>query len=139
MEIESPDYPVGSLGGGGRYDNLAGIFAGKEIPAVGFAVGFDRTIEAMEELNLFPELNQTKILVTNSGANAAEIANQLRNQGINAELFVDDKELDKQLKFADKKRIPFVLILEGQKIILKDMNTGNKKEVTLQELPNAIT
>lgn len=139
MEIESPDYPVGSLGGGGRYDNLAGIFAGKEIPAVGFAVGFDRTIEAMDELGLFPEsLNKTQILVTSTGTNASEIANQLRNQGIISDLYVDEKNLDKQLKYADKKQIPFVLIIEGQKLTLKNMQTGEKKDITLQELPNAL-
>lgn len=140
LEVECDDYPTGSLGGGGRYDNLIGMFTGKDIPAVGFAVGFDRTIEAMTELKLFPKtLNLTKILVTNSGSNAGEIANQLRNQGINAELYVDDKDLDKQLKYADKKQIPFVLIIEGQNLILKNMTTGEKKGVTLLELPNAIT
>lgn len=140
LEIESPDYPVGSLGGGGRYDNLAGIFAGKEIPAVGFAVGFDRTIEAMDELKLFPEnLNKTQILITSTGSNAPEIANQLRNQGVMADLYVDEKDLDKQLKYADKKQIPYVLMIEGQKLTLKNMKTGEKKDVTLIELPNALT
>lgn len=140
MEIKCPDYPSGSLGGGGRYDNLAGIFAGKEIPAVGFAVGFDRTIEAMDELSLFPDnLNKTRVLVTSTGDNASDIANQLRNQGISVDVYVDEKDLDKQLKYADKKQIPFVLIIDDSNLTLKNMRTGEKKDITLIELPNALT
>ncbi|MBI2032256.1 MAG: histidine--tRNA ligase [Candidatus Levybacteria bacterium] len=139
FEVEAEDYPYGSLGGGGRYDNLLGIFSGKEIPAVGFAVGFDRTYEAMEELGLFPtDLIKTQALVTNTNPAASEIANQLRNKGFLVELYVDDKDLEKQLKYADKKGIPYVLIFKDGKIFLKDMKSGNQKEVSEGSLPDEL-
>lgn len=121
-----------SLGGGGRYDELIGMFGNQQIPAVGFAFGFDRIIEAMEEQNLFEgvDLGGTKVLVTNNGA---EISNQLREKGVNVELYVDEKDLDKQLRYADKKSIPYVLIA-GDKLQLKNMKTGETREGTLEEL-----
>ncbi len=140
FEIKCEDYPAGSLGGGGRYDNLIGLFANQTIPAVGFAFGFDRIIEAMEELNLFDgkDLGGTKILVTNSADRSAKVANELRNKGFNAELYVDEKDLDKQLRYADKKGVPYVLIVENQTLALKNMTTGKKQTGTLDELSNAL-
>lgn len=138
FEVITPAYK-GSLGGGGRYDKLIGMFAEKQVSAVGFSFGFDRTIEAMEELKLFPsDLGGTEILVTNTHHKAFKIANEIRNKGIHVELYVDEKEMDKQLKYADKKSIPYVIILDGDQIILKDMRTGDKKAITLEHLPNAI-
>ena len=135
LEVVAADYTAGSLGGGGRYDDLIGMFGNQSIPAVGFAFGFDRIIEAMGEQNLFDDkdLGGTKVLVTNQGV---EIANQLRKKGINAELYIDDKDMDKQLRYADRKNIPFVLIVEGDKMKLKNMKTGEAKEVTLEDLPD---
>ncbi len=138
FEIASEDYSAGSLGGGGRYDNLIGVFSSQDVPAVGFSFGFDRLIEAMEELNLFPEdLGGTKVLVTNTSPRSAQIANELREKNINVELYVDEKELDKQLRYADKKQIPYVLIVTDDKLELKDMKTGEQKKVTLDQLPDA--
>ncbi len=138
FEIKSEDYPAGSLGGGGRYDNLIGMFSNNPIPAVGFAFGFDRVIEAMTELNLFPaDLEEAKVLVTNTSPNSSKIANELRSKGIKTELYIEEKDLDKQLKYADKKSIPFVLIVD-QTLTLKNMKTGEKKEVTLDQLSDAI-
>jgi histidyl-tRNA synthetase len=135
LEVVAADYTVGSLGGGGRYDDLIGMFGNQSIPAVGFAFGFDRIIEAMGEQNLFDDkdLGGTKVLVTNQGV---EIANQLRKKGINAELYIDDKDMDKQLRYADRKNIPFVLIVEDDKMKLKNMKTGEAKQVTLEDLPD---
>ena len=139
FEIVSDNYPAGSLGGGGRYDELIGVFAGKPIPAVGFSFGFDRIIEAMEELNLFPEnLEGTKVLVTNTSDRSIQIADEFRDKKINTELYIDDKDLDKQLKYADKKGIPYVLIVEDQTLILKNMITGEKTELSLDNLPNEL-
>ncbi len=137
LEVVVADYSAGSLGGGGRYDELIGMFAGQPIPAVGFAFGFDRIIEAMEEQNLFDDkdLGGTKVLVTSEGA---EIASQLREKGINAELYVDEKDLDKQLRYADRKGIPYVLIMDNQTLKLKNMKTGEQIEIKLEELPDAI-
>ncbi len=139
FEVKSENYPTGSLGGGGRYDELIGMFAGRPIPAVGFSFGFDRVIEAMEELNLFPrDLGGTKVLVTNTSDRSAQIANELRAKNLNAELYVDEKDLDKQLKYADKKQIPYVLIIEDENLTLKNMKTGEKQTGTLDELSNAL-
>ncbi len=138
LEIVCDDYPAGSLAGGGRYDNLVGMFSNQTIPAVGFAFGFDRVIEAMTELNLFPsDLEGSKILITNTSPKSTKIAKELRNKGIQAELYVDEKDLDKQLKYADKKQIPFVLIV-NETLNLKNMKTGEKKEITLEQLSNEI-
>lgn len=135
FEVEIDGYDTGSVAGGGRYDNLIGVFAGKDIPAVGFAFGFDRLMEAMEELKLFPsELPSTKILVTNTNNYAPTIVNTLREEGINTELYLDEKDLEKQLKYADKKRIPYVLLLNEDKFLLKDMTTGKQETLTLEQV-----
>ncbi|HUD09436.1 MAG TPA: His/Gly/Thr/Pro-type tRNA ligase C-terminal domain-containing protein, partial [Patescibacteria group bacterium] len=125
---------VGSVAGGGRYDNLIGIFSGKDIPAVGFSFGFDRLIEAMEELNLFPaDLQTTKVLVTYSGK-ALDIAQKLRDAKINTEVYLEEKDLEKQLKYADKKQIPYVIIVDEEKLILKDMEKRTQEELTLDQI-----
>lgn len=140
FEIKCADYPAGSLGGGGRYDRLIGMFAKKDIPAVGFAFGFDRTIEAMDELKLFPKyLDKTQLLITNTSTRSAEVATEVRSLGINADLYVEDKSLDKQLKYANKKKYPYVLIVNDDILLLKDMYEGEQKEVTLDQLPNDIS
>ncbi len=138
IEVEVDGYGVGSVGGGGRYDNLIGMFSDSQIPAVGFAFGFDRVMEAMTELGIFPpDLEEAKILVTNTNPNSPKIANTLREKGIKTELYIDEKDLDKQLKYADKKSIPYVLIVE-ESLTLKNMITGEKKEITLDQLSDAI-
>ncbi len=135
FEIVSEDYPYGSLAGGGRYDNLIGIFAGKQIPAVGFSFGFDRLFEAMDELNLFPAgPSVTKVLVTSTNERAFEIANTLRENGINTEIYLDEKDLEKQLKYADKKDIPYSIIFDKEKLILKDMIRRTQETLTLEEI-----
>ncbi len=136
FEIASEDYIYGSLAGGGRYDNLIGIFAGKQIPAVGFSFGFDRVIEAMSELNLFPAgLSVTKVLVTNTDEKKAlGTAKTLRENDINTEIYLDEKDLEKQLKYADKKDIPFSIIFDKDKLILKDMIRRTQETLTLEEI-----
>jgi len=131
FEIEVADYPAGSICGGGRYDELIGMFADRQIPAVGLAVGFDRTLEAMETLDLFPKdlaNSSTQVLVTifseELKQQSLEIASTLRNQKINTEIYLGEikakNPLEKQLKYANQKNIPYVLILgpeEAQKNI----------------------
>ncbi len=149
IEVESPDYPSGSLGGGGRYDKLLGMFANKQIPSVGFSFGFDRTIEAMEDLGLFPPESQTtKVLITIFSLEYAdksmEITNSLRAKNINSEIYLDAKtKMEKQLKYADQKNIPYVIILgpkelEKNVVTLRNMKTREQKEVTLDQLPDAL-
>ena len=145
FEAVDDNYKGGSLGGGGRYDNLIGIFLENSIPACGFAFGFDRLLEAANELNLFPKKSTaTKVLVTIFSKNFIEksikVAAFLREKNINTELFLNpEKKLDKQLKYADKKGIPYVLILGEEEVKknvvkLKDLKTGKQQEVTLEQL-----
>jgi histidyl-tRNA synthetase len=150
FEIEIDEYSVGSVCGGGRYDNLIGMFAGKQIPAVGFAFGFDRVIEAMEALNLFPAdlaNSVTQVLVTifseDLKQKSLETITKLREQNINAELYLGEiKEknpLEKQLKYADQKQIPYVLIVgpveaEKNKVTLKNLQKREQNQKTLEEV-----
>src|SRR5258706_3676695 len=163
FEIKSPDYPYGSLGGGGRYDNLIGMFlptgrqgANRQIPAVGGSFGLDRIIEAMEALDLFPkELNEAsaKVLVTifnrELEPKSLELASRLRevpsgtsrsSKNINVEIWLDpDSKMEKQLKYADTKGIPYVVILgleevEKNVITLKNLKTREQKQLPLDEL-----
>lgn len=147
FEIKSPDYPYGSLGGGGRYDNLVGMFANRQIPAVGGSFGLDRIVEAMEALDLFPEeLNESsaKVLVTvfnkELEQKSLEISSRLRSNNINTELWLDSgAKMEKQLKYADAKNIPFVAILgpeevEKNVVTLKNLKTREQKQLPLEDL-----
>lgn len=150
FEIEIEEYTAGSVCGGGRYDNLIGMFLQQtSLPAVGFAFGFDRLIEAMEDLNLFPDnLITTKVLVTifssELQAKSIEIASKLRSNGITTELYSDEEaKLDKQIKYADQKGIPYILVIgpneaSKNRVTIRNMQTGEQKTVnqkeTLEEL-----
>lgn len=150
FEIEIEGYFAGSVCGGGRYDNLIGMFAGRQIPAVGFAFGFDRVIEAMETLNLFPTGiadSSTTVLVTifseELKQKSLEICSRLRSNNSNAEIYLGEiKEknpLEKQLKYADQKGIPYVLIIgpdEAEKniVTVKNLQTREQQQINLEEL-----
>lgn len=150
FEIESADYPYGSLGGGGRYNNLIGMFTDQQFPAVGFALGFDRTIEAMEAMELFPKelsLATAEVLVTifsdTLKSQSLEVAKKLRDENISTEIYLGEiKEknpLEKQLKYANQKNIPFVIIIgeqEAEKSLLtiKNMQTREQKQGTFNEI-----
>lgn len=149
FEIEVEGYTVGSVGGGGRYDNLIGMFTDKQIPAVGFAFGFDRVIEAMEQLNLFPaDLTTTKVLVTvfskELEQKSIEVSSALRSK-VNCELWLNpDTKLDKQLKYADQKGIPYVAIIgpneaQENKITLKDLKNKTQKTIPLDKVIDEFT
>lgn len=145
FELRIEKYGSLSVAGGGRYDNLIGLFAEKQIPAVGVAFGFDRIVEAMDELELFPkDLIGTKVLVTVFSPElldkSIEIVNKLRSQNIPTELWLDpDSKLDKQLKYADQKKIPYVIIIgpdevSQNKITLKNLNNKLQETITTEEL-----
>jgi histidyl-tRNA synthetase len=147
--VEIPAYPVGSVGGGGRYDKLLGMFTDKEFPAVGFAFGFDRTMEAMDALELFPEdLAQatSKVLVTifseDLQTNAIQVSSQFREKNINTEIYLGEiKEknpLEKQLKYAIQKNIPYVIVLGPEEVkknivTLKNIQTHEQQQITIEE------
>ena len=147
FELTSSDYKSGSLGGGGRYDNLIGSFFNNNvnIPAVGFSFGFDRLIEAIQELDLFPKnmnFSSTQVLVAVFNkeylGNSIETSALLRNNKINSEVYLSSATpLDKQLKYADKKAIPWVIIIgpdeaKENKIMLKNLETMKQEKLSLK-------
>lgn len=149
IELEVAGYSAGSLGGGGRYDSLLGLFMNEPIPAVGFAFGFDRLFDAMEENNLFPKnVSGAKVLVTifskELAGKSAEIAGLLREKNIATELWLDaGANMEKQLKYADRKKTPYVVILgpnevKNKTVTLKNLTSREQKEVTLENLPNEL-
>lgn len=147
FEAETPEYPHGSLGGGGRYDNLIGMFAGKEISAVGFALGFDRIIDAMDELQLFPgDFQQSTVQVLVTIFNEAfidhslAVTSLLRLNEIPTDTYLDpNTKLEKQLKYADQKGIPFAVILGPEEVaknvvMVKNLKKRTQKRMTVDEL-----
>jgi histidyl-tRNA synthetase len=144
FEIVSENYQ-GSLCSGGRYDKLIGTFSEKEIPAVGFGLGFDRTLEALEQNNLIPkDQNNSKVLVTIFSKDlldaSLETLNELRSNNISSEIYLDSEApIDKQLKYADKKNMPYSILIgpkeaEENKLTLKDMKTGEQDTLALEEV-----
>jgi histidyl-tRNA synthetase len=150
FELKAGAYTGGSLAGGGRFDNLIGQFSGLNVPAVGIAFGFDRIMEALEEFNLLPaRATATQLLVTifspeQLGA-SLELTSTLRRAGLNAEVYVDTAtKLDKQLKYADKKGIPYVVIAGPDEVAkhvvkLKNMQTQKQEELTVEKLIAKLT
>ena len=145
FEARATNVKIGSIGGGGRYDNLTGVFGMPGVSGVGFSFGIDRIYDVMDELQLFDsqEVSTTNILITNFEENAEKFAlrmlSKIRAAGINAEIYPDKVKLKKQLNYANKKNIPYVLIIgpdELKKAVctLKDMVTGDQAELSIEEL-----
>ncbi len=144
FEVTLPGYGIDSCAGGGRYDKLIEQLGGVNVPAVGIAFGFDRMVEAAEYFNLISKnVRQTKVLVTifdiTTREKSLETANFLRRKKISTEVFPADDRLDKQLKYADKKGIPYVIIIGPDElkkgvVKLKNMKTGDQKEVNINSL-----
>ena len=137
---------IGSITGGGRYDNLIKSLGGPDLPAVGTTLGLDRICDVIEELTLWPDLpkSATKILVTIFSQDlyspALILSSSLRDAGINTELYPDaSAKLDKQLKYANAKGIPYVAIIGPEEaaqneVKVKNMATGEQKCLPEQEL-----
>ncbi|MBQ9287132.1 MAG: histidine--tRNA ligase [Bacteroidaceae bacterium] len=145
FEVKALDVEIGSISGGGRYDNLTGVFGMPGVSGVGVSFGADRIYDVLNQLDLYPKeaVNSTKLLFVNFGkAEAAfsmQVLMQVRKAGINAELFPDSAKMKKQMAYANSKQVPFVAIvgeseLQEQKLTLKDMNTGEQRLVTPSEL-----
>lgn len=142
-EVNVAEYPAGSLGGGGRYDNLIQDLGGVEMPAVGFAFGFDRIVEAALALNLIPELkNSSQVLVTifdqETLKDSLNTANKLRQAGISVELYPTLDKLGKQLKLANQKNIPWTIVIgeeeqQESQVSLKNMETGDQQRLTIEQ------
>lgn len=142
-----PSVSMGSIGGGGRYDDLTGIFGLKNVSGVGISFGLDRIYLVLEELQLFPKtvLEGTKILFVNFGEKEAaycmQTIDQLRQQNIAAELYPDAVKMGKQMSYADKRNIPYVAIIGEQEITqqtitLKSMQSGEQWTLSMTELIN---
>jgi histidyl-tRNA synthetase len=145
FEVKAKNVNIGSIGGGGRYDNLTGLFDLPNIPGVGISFGVDRIYDVMNELNLFPsEINKSStVLFFNLGEKEAEFAFKemqlLRNKGISCELFYESVKLDKQFKYAAKKNIPFAVIIGSNEMqqrtcIVKDLVKAEQQTIPLENL-----
>lgn len=147
FEAKAPDIvKMGSIGGGGRYDDLTGLFGVPNIPGVGISFGVDRIYDVMEELNLFPPDVHvgTQVLFFNLGEaeskKSFELMQQLRQWGIRSELYHETAKFDKQFKYAEKKNILFVVII-GEKELnenscnIKNLATGQQQSIQLKDLP----
>ncbi len=146
FEVSAPEgVSMGSIGGGGRYDDLTGIFGLKNVSGVGISFGLDRIYLVLEELELFPETitKTTEVLFINFGDKEAlfslKAIKTLREKTINAELYPDKAKMKKQMNYANKRDIPFVVLvgeeeLENNNYALKDMQSGEQTKLSLDEL-----
>ena len=149
FEVKALDAQIGSITGGGRYDNLTGIFGLPGVSGVGISFGADRIYDVLTELDLFPKALQssTEILFATFGADelkyALTWAKELRTQKIAVEVYPEPTKMKKQMGYADAKQIPYVAIVGGDemaqnKVMLKNMTSGEQKLITLHELMSAI-
>lgn len=141
FEVTAPQVAMGSIGGGGRYDDLTGIFGLKNMSGVGISFGLDRIYLVLEELNLFPETvsSTVQFFFVNYGEEQAfealQIIKKMREQGIKTEIYPDAAKIDKQFKHAERKGIPYVVKeINDQLLTVKNIATGEQKYVTLEEL-----
>ena len=154
FEVKALDVQIGSITGGGRYDNLTGIFGLPDVSGVGISFGADRIYDVLAELNLYPAsmLESTQVLFAAFGD--AELryalgwAKELRAKGVRVEVYPEPAKMKKQMGYADAKQIPYVAIVGGNEmesntVMLKEMNSGEQKQVTLEQLceilPNNLT
>jgi len=152
IEIKATQVNIGSISGGGRYDNLTGIFGLPDISGVGISFGADRIADVMNELSLFPSYTETstKIMFVNFGKKeelfCIQKLKQLREHGICCELYPDNVKIKKQMSYANARKIPYV-VLAGEseinntngKLTVKDMSTGTEKLMTTDEIIKMIS
>ena len=145
FEVKALDVQIGSITGGGRYDNLTGVFGMEGVSGVGFSFGADRIFDVLNQLNLYPEdsLKTTQLLFVNFGQREETyllpLLARVRKAGIRTELYPEPAKMKKQMGYADAKRIPFVAIvgeneIAAGKINLKNMLTGEQTLLSLEEL-----
>ena len=149
FEVKANGVQMGSICGGGRYDNLTGVFGLKDVSGVGISFGVDRIYDVMEELDLFPKSNEAdlQVMMVNFGdeysAYNIKALSKLRESGINSELYPDDSKLKKQFNYANKRGVPFVVIvgeeeIKAERYVLKDMTTGEQSSYKLDDLISKI-
>ena len=149
FEVKSNDFQIGSISGGGRYDDLTGIFGMPGMSGVGISFGADRIYDVMLGLNLFPEelACSTKVFFVNLGENeqlaSMRLISELRNKGVAAEIYPESAKMKKQMEYANRRGIPYVVIigsneLERKVATLKDMRSGEQRELSFEELVAAL-
>ena len=149
FEVKAKDVAMGSISGGGRYDNLTGIFGLQGVSGVGISFGADRIYDVLTELNLFPEKNGdiTEVIFLNFGPKEERYClpylQQLRRNGVNAEIYPDSAKLQKQMKYADQRGIPVVVMagedeMNNKTFTVKFMKEGRQEKVAADELLNVI-
>ena len=145
FEVKANDFAIGSISGGGRYDDLTGIFGMPGMSGVGISFGADRIYDVMLGLNLFPEelACSTKVLFVNLGAAEEEasmrLMSELRNHDVAAEIYPESSKMKKQMEYANRRGIPYVVIigsneLERQVATVKDMRSGEQREVAFSDI-----
>ncbi len=145
FEVKSADVSIGSICGGGRYDNLAGVFGMEGVSGVGVSFGADRIYDVMKQLDLFDEksVSSSEVLVVNFGGAetgyALSVAEELRRLSVNAELYPDAAKLKKQISYADSKKIPWIIIagedeIKNNSLAIKNMTTGIQEKISLSDL-----
>lgn len=150
FEVKINNVAIGSVSGGGRYDNLTGVFGLPGVSGVGFSFGVDRLYDALEELKLFPQDAQisTKVLIAyfdeESKRYGLKVLNALREKGIASEIYPDGVKIQKQLDYANKKMIPYTIVIGTEEIkngvlAFKNMKTGEQRKITIQEISNELT
>jgi histidyl-tRNA synthetase len=150
FEVKALDTPMGSISGGGRYDNLTGIFGMPGLSGVGISCGVDRIYDVLNALDLYPKdsLQTTQVLFINFGeketAYCLPIINKVRANGIRAEIYPDSAKMKKQMSYANAKQIPFVVLageseMEAGKVTLKNMETGEQVLVSPDELVSKLS
>lgn len=149
FEVKALDVEIGSITGGGRYDDLTGIFGMPGMSGVGISFGADRIFDVMNQLELYPEEVSvaTQVLFVNFGdkeaAHCLKLAAELRSKGIKTEVYPDNAKMKKQMAYADKKQIGYVALLGENEIAkglitLKDMHSGEQSSITLDEVVERI-
>lgn len=147
FEVKADEAQMGSIGGGGRYDNLTEVFGVKNVPGIGISFGLDRIYLVMEELNLFPEdaTSNVEYLFANFGGEetleALKLIVQLREKGISAELYPENAKINKQFTYAEKKGIKNLVFLgeeeiKNRTVTFKNLEAGEQKTVSLEEFLN---
>ena len=149
FEVKALDVEIGSITGGGRYDDLTGIFGLKNMSGVGISFGADRIFDVMNQLELFPKDNTTtsQILFANFGSQEERfclpILKQLRAAGINAEIYPEAAKMKKQMSYANKKNIPFVALvgeseMQTNTVTLKNMESGEQTNIKIEDLAKCL-
>ncbi len=150
FEVKALDVQIGSITGGGRYDNLTGIFGMPGLSGVGISFGADRIYDVLNQLDLYPKdsVTSTQVLFINFGEQETRyclpIINKVRAQGVRAEMYPDAAKMKKQMSYANAKQIPFVVLageseMAAGKVTLKNMETGEQTLVTAEEIAERVS